>query len=103
MDKREYRKMEHTYKLINREYQIYLAYRTRIIRWGLMALFTLPFLFMILMFFLKSKVVFLCLWIISFIIIAVVLAYVEYKGFYYQKLIGNGLEEPEDTSEGENL
>lgn len=98
----ENKKMEHTYRLINKEYQAYLAYRNRMIKWGLISLLTLPFIFMIMMFFLPSKIVFLCLWIISFILIAIFLAYVEYKGYYYQKLMGIN-EQSENVGEDKKI
>lgn len=78
---------EFTYYQIKAEYDKYLTYRDKIIKWGLIILITLPFTFMILMFFLANKIVFLGLWIITFISIAIVLTYVDYKGYYYRKLL----------------
>ena len=76
-----------TYTQILAEYMYYLSYRDKFIKWGLITLCTLPFIFMVLMFFLASKVLFLALWVISFILIAVALAYVDYKGYYYRHLL----------------
>lgn len=88
MDKKNLREAERVWRILKSEYAAYLSYRDRVIRLGLIALLTLPFLFMLLMFFMPSKIVFLCLWIISFIAIAVILTYVEYKGYYYKRLFG---------------
>ncbi len=78
---------EYTYNQIQKEYQHYLTYRDKIIKRGLVVLFTLPLFFMIMMFFLANKILFLGLWIISFIIIAFLLSFVDYKGYYYRKLL----------------
>lgn len=78
---------EFTYNQIKKEYENYLTYRDKFIKWGLVALCTLPFLFMFLMFFLNNKVLFLGLWVISFILIAFFLTFIDYKGYYYKKLL----------------
>ena len=88
MNKQEYREAERVWRIIKAEYEKYISYRDKVIKAGLIALLTLPFIFMFLMFFMSSKVVFLCLWIISFIAIAVILTYVESKGYYYKRLFG---------------
>lgn len=89
MDKKESREAERIWRIVKAEYEKYISYRDKIIKSGLVALLTLPFVFMFLMFFMPSKIVFLCLWIISFIAIAIMLTYVEYKGYYYKRLFGD--------------
>ena len=76
-----------TYLQILKEYEQYLSYRDTALKWGLIGLLVLPFTFMILLFFMPSRVVFLALWIITFICIAIFLSYVDYKGYYYRKLL----------------
>lgn len=90
-------KEEFTYNKIKEEYENYLLYRNKVIKWGLVILCTLPFIFMSLMFFLPNKVLFLCLWIFSFIILAFILTYIDYKGYYYKNLLG--LNKAEDNEE----
>ena len=76
-----------TYYQIMKEYEHYLSYRDKALHWGLIGLLAVPFTFMVLLFFMPSRVVFLALWIITFICIAIFLSYTDYKGFYYRKLL----------------
>ena len=48
------------------------------IRWGFLGMIIIPLVFLILMFSLESKLVFLILWIVSLIGLAVYLIVVEY-------------------------
>ena len=76
-----------TYSQILREYEHYLSYRDKALHWGLIGLLAVPFTFMVLLFFMPSRVVFLALWIVTFIGIAIFLSYTDYKGYYYRKLL----------------
>ena len=50
----------------------------KMIRWGFLGMIIIPLVFLILMFSLESKLVFLILWIVSLIGLAVYLIVVEY-------------------------
>ena len=59
------------------------------VRWGFLAIIIIPMIFMVMMFFMESKLVFLVLWIISIIGIAAYLICMEYTYFKYKKLMSH--------------
>lgn len=66
--------------------QKFLDMYPKLVRGGFIAIFTVPILFMILMFSVEAKLVFLVLWIMSILLIAAYLIGIEYFYFYYSKL-----------------
>ncbi|GEM_PF-1224288 len=89
-----------TFKKLQEQYGEFSQKRPRYIKYGLMSIFILPLVFLVLMFSLESKLVFLTLWIISIIACAAFLVIVEYKDYWYRKLLGLD-EEPDDGGKEE--
>lgn len=89
-----------TFKKLQEQYGEFSRKRLRYIKYGLMSIFILPIVFLVLMFSLESKLVFLTLWIISIIACAAFLIIVEYKDYWYRKLLGLD-EEPDDGGKDE--
>ena len=77
-----------TFKKLQEQYGEFSRKRPRYIKYGLLSIFIIPIVFLVLMFSLESKLVFLTLWIISIIAFAVFLIVVEYKDYWYRKLLG---------------
>lgn len=91
---------EENYKLIKRRYEklkiqydeFEEAYPKRV-KGGLLAIVIIPIFFMILMFSMESKLLFLSLWIVSILAIAGYLIYLEYVHYKYKEQF------EEDTNE----
>ena len=90
---------ERVYRLILAEYQAYTQRRPTYIKAGLASILIIPMIFLVLMFSLESKIIFLVLWIISLIAIAAFLIYEEFKNYRYRNLLGLDLvKEAEDAA-----
>ena len=82
-------KLLDTYKRFRIKYPLF-------IRGGFLGILIIPAVFLILMFSLESKLIFLTAWIVSIILLAVYLICVEYIDYRYKKLL-----EAEKLLEGE--
>lgn len=74
------------YKLLLEKSQAFLKIYPKLIKTGFILIFTVPILFMILMFTVNEKLIFLVLWIVSILAIAAYLIGIEYFYFYYKNL-----------------
>lgn len=88
MDSEKQKRQEALYDQFLKEYENYQAAYKKYIRGGLLAIVATAIIFMLLMFSMESKVVFLVLWIISILLSAAFLIYIEYKGYQYRRLLG---------------
>lgn len=73
----------------------------RLIRWGFLAILIIPAVFLILMFSLESKLNFLTAWIVSIILSAGYLIFVEYIDYRYKRKLH--LTEPEPELDGNGM
>lgn len=92
---RTFTKLQEQFEEFSRKRPIYIKY-------GLLSIFVIPIVFLVLMFSLESKLIFLVLWIVSIIACAVFLIVVEYKDYWYRQLLGLNEEESENLEETEN-
>lgn len=74
---------------VKKGYRKFIKNYRKMVRWGFLAIIIIPMIFMVLMFFMESKLVFLVLWIISIIGIATYLICMEYTYFKYKKLMSH--------------
>lgn len=88
MNERVIEKLIEEYEARLEWYKRFLELYPKLIRSGFIAIFTIPILFMILMFSVESKLIFLVLWIISIIAIAGYLITVEYIYYHYKEKFG---------------
>lgn len=58
-----------------------------LIKGGFAAIIVLPFIFLLLMFSLETKIIFLVLWIVSIIVCAVFIIVIEYTDYHYKKIL----------------
>lgn len=84
-----------TFSQLMDNYNEFSRKRPRYIKYGLLSIFILPFVFLVLMFSLESKLFFLTLWIVSIIASAAFLIVVEYKDYWYRQLLG--IDPPEEN------
>lgn len=100
---REMPQERRTFKKLQEQYGEFSRKRPQYIKYGLLSIFIIPIVFLVLMFSLESKLIFLVLWIISLIACAVFLIVVEYKDYWYRQLLGlNNEKESENTEEPED-
>lgn len=59
----------------------------KLIKGGFLAIVILPIVFLLLMFSLEAKIVFLILWIVSIIICAVFIIVIEYTDYHYREIL----------------
>lgn len=86
------------YQLIVDEYSEYCSRRPIYIKAGLYSMVIIPLIFLVLMFSLDSKIIFLVLWIISLIAIAAFLIYQEFVNYRYRNLLSLDYQPLEDES-----
>lgn len=60
---------------------------TNLIKGGFLAILILPIIFLLLMFSLDTKILFLILWIISIIVCATFIIVIEYTDYHYKKML----------------
>lgn len=94
-ERRTFSKLQEQYEEFSRKRPIYIKY-------GLLSIFIIPIVFLVLMFSLESKLIFLVLWIVSIIACAVFLIVVEYKDYWYRQLLGLNDKESENLEETEH-
>ncbi len=58
-----------------------------LIKGGFLAIVIIPIVFLLLMFSLDAKIVFLVLWIVSIIVCAVFIIVIEYTDYHYKKML----------------
>lgn len=88
-----------TFARLKEQYGEFSQKRPRYIKYGILSIFILPVVFLVLMFSLESKLIFLALWIVSIIACAVFLIVVEYKDYWYRQLLGLDKEKEAVTTE----
>lgn len=77
-----------TFHQLTENYREFSRKRPQYIKYGLLSIFILPLVFLVLMFSLESKLIFLTLWIVSIIACSAFLIVVEYKDYWYRQLLG---------------
>ncbi len=70
-----------------------------LVKGGFLAIVIIPIIFLLLMFSLEAKIVFLVLWIVSIIACAVFIIVIEYTDYHYKKM----LDIPHDVNINEYL
>lgn len=88
-----------TFHQLMENYREFSRKRPQYIKYGLLSIFILPLVFLVLMFSLESKLIFLTLWIVSIIACSAFLIVVEYKDYWYRQLLGI---DPPDEKEPEH-
>lgn len=79
-------KLIEEYELRKEKSRHFLEIYPKLVKTGFILIFTVPILFMVLMFTVNEKLIFLVLWIISILAIAAYLIGIEYFYFYYTNL-----------------
>ncbi|MDD3403467.1 MAG: hypothetical protein PHQ72_08945 [Hespellia sp.] len=79
-------KLIEEYEIRREKSQHFLEIYPKLVKAGFILIFAVPILFMILMFTVNQKLIFLVLWIVSILAIAGYLIGIEYFYFYYSKL-----------------
>ncbi len=70
-----------------------------LVKGGFLAIVIIPIIFLLLMFSLDAKIIFLILWIVSIIVCAVFIIVIEYTDYHYKKM----LDIPTDVNVNEYL
>lgn len=70
-----------------------------LVKGGFLAIVIIPIVFLLLMFSLDAKIIFLILWIVSIIVCAVFIIVIEYTDYHYKKM----LDIPTDVNVNEYL
>lgn len=90
------------YHLIMDEYDEYCRRRPIYIKAGLYSIVIIPLIFLVLMFSLDSKIIFLVLWIISLLSIAAFLIYEEFVNYRYRNLLSLDYQPLQEEAEADN-
>ncbi len=73
-------------KLLN-SYKNFRESYPKLIKSGFLAIIIIPIIFLLLMFSLDTKIVFLILWIVSIIICAIFIIIIEYTDYHYREIL----------------
>lgn len=90
-------------KQIKAEFEDFSRKRKKYIKFGFVSILVIPFILMILMFSLESKIICLVLWVSAIIIISSVIIAIEYTDFKYKKLLGISQPPKEDDEDKDDI
>lgn len=87
MSKREHEHEKSVYIKLLKSYASFRKSYNNLIKGGFLAIVIIPIIFLLLMFSLEAKIVFLVLWIVSIIVCAVFIIVIEYTDYHYKKML----------------
>lgn len=80
-------KEQSVYIKLLKSYASFRKSYNNLIKGGFLAIVIIPIVFLLLMFSLDAKIVFLVLWIVSIIVCAVFIIVIEYTDYHYKKML----------------